>query len=52
MYHVYEKTTGLYAGSGITEINTDDYASTTVEPPTVEPVTPTVTWDGEAWQVA
>ena len=33
IYHCYNKYTGEYGGSGIAEINTGGYRSTTIEPP-------------------
>ena len=48
IYYQYDKTTGEYAGSGVSAIENDQYAATEVAPPE-PPASPRLVWDGDAW---
>lgn len=50
IYYVYERATGDFAGSGITNINDETYASTLVVPPD-PPAAPVLRYDQvtETW---
>lgn len=55
IYYVYDRATGAFAGSGVTEINDDTYAST-ITPPPEKPAEPELRFNAEtgtwAWWVA
>ena len=49
IYYLYNKTTGEYGGSGITPIEDDTWASTTVVPPAETPTPKSLVWADGAW---
>ena len=48
IYYHYNKTTGEYGGSGITNIEDETWGSTLIAPPE-PPLAPVLSWDGNAW---
>lgn len=48
MFYVYKKSTGEFSGSGVTEIENDDYGSTQVPVPEYD--TGIAAWDGVRWR--
>lgn len=51
IYYCYERSTGAFAGSGVTQVDTDSHGSTLVVPPETNPALDKLTWTGVEWVV-
>lgn len=52
IYYCYYRSTGQFAGSGITEYNTSEIGSTTIPCPEYEENEPLPIWNGVNWKIS
>jgi hypothetical protein len=51
IYYCYELKTGRFAGSGISQIDDDEYSSTTVPCPSYDAKTQIPKWNNIEWTI-